>query len=113
MTDVAGEQALLEAEVSELECRPVSALRTLPGPAKAIMARAQELGCPDVYHRAKLLVISVMLREGRIEESGRELHGVLAWAQRRGSSYLLARVHRELSMFYRLVGAGPARRRAD
>jgi two-component system cell cycle response regulator len=94
----------LASSVAELEERPVSALRTLTGPATAIMRRAEELGETEIVQRAKLLVISVMVREGRIEEGGKAAHQVLAWAQGHGSSYLLARVHRELSMFYRLVG---------
>jgi two-component system cell cycle response regulator len=94
----------LAASVTELEERPVSALRTLTEPATAIMRRAEELGETEIVQRAKLLVISVMVREGRIEEGGKEAHQVLAWAQGHGSSYLLARVHRELSLFYRLVG---------
>jgi two-component system cell cycle response regulator len=95
---------MLAACVAELEVRPVSALRTLTEPANAIMRRAEELGETEIVQRARLLVISVMVREGHVEEGGKEAHQVLAWAQGHGSSYLLARVHRELSMFYRLVG---------
>jgi diguanylate cyclase (GGDEF)-like protein len=95
---------LLAAAVAELEARPVSALRTLTEPATAIMQRAQELGETELEHRARLLVVSVMVREGRIADGGRAAHEVLAWAQPHGSPYLLARVHRELSMFFRLVG---------
>jgi diguanylate cyclase (GGDEF)-like protein len=98
------ETRTLAASVAELEVRPVSALRTLTVPATAIMRRAEELGETEIAQRARLLVVSVMVREGRTEEGGRAAHQVLAWAQEHGSAYLLARVHRELSMFYRLVG---------
>jgi two-component system, cell cycle response regulator len=98
------ERAALAASVAELEARPVSALRTLTEPATAIMRRAEQLGETEILQRARLLVVSVMMREGRIEESGQQAHQVLAWAQQTGSSYLLARAHRELSSFYRLVG---------
>jgi diguanylate cyclase (GGDEF)-like protein len=99
-----GEAAHLAAALSELEGRPVSALRTLTAPAAAIQQRAEQLGEADLVHRARLLVISVMMREGRVEDAGREAHQILAWAQRQGSGYLVARAHREVSMFYRLVG---------
>jgi len=98
------EVAQLAAAVSELEGRPVSALRTLTEPATAIMQRAEELGEADLVQRCRLLVISVIMREGQIETGGRQAHQILAWAQQQGSSYLLARAHREVSLFYRLVG---------
>ncbi|MEV6850142.1 GGDEF domain-containing protein [Actinoplanes sp. NPDC051411] len=99
-----GEVARLAAAVSELEGRPVSALRTLTEPATALMRRAEEFGEADLVQRCRLLVISVMMREGQIEDGGRQAHQILAWAQRQGSPYLLARAHREVSLFYRLVG---------
>jgi diguanylate cyclase (GGDEF)-like protein len=99
-----GEVALLMAAVAELEGRPVSALRTLTAPATKIMKRAEELGEADLMQRARLLVISVMMREGQIEDAGRQAHQILAWAQQQGSPYLLARAYREVSLFYRLVG---------
>jgi len=99
-----GEVVVMAAAVAELEGRPVSALRTLTAPATTIMRRAEELGEADLMQRARLLVISVMMREGQIEDAGRQAHQILAWAQRQGSPYLLARAHREVSLFYRLVG---------
>ena len=94
----------LYAAVAELESRPVSALRTLTEPATAIMHRAEALGDDELLQRAKLLVISVIMREGQIEEGGRQAHRMLAWAEQHGSSYLQARAHREVSLFHRLVG---------
>jgi two-component system cell cycle response regulator len=99
-----GELVRLFAAVAELEVRPVSALRTLTEPATAIMHRAEELGDQELLQRAKLLVISVIMREGQIEEGGRQAHRSLAWAEQHGSSYLQARAHREVSLFHRLVG---------
>ncbi|GLY97625.1 GGDEF domain-containing protein [Actinoplanes sp. NBRC 103695] len=98
------EREILLKAVTELELRPVSAVRTLAEPATAIRARAEELGETEIAQRARLLVMSARLREGKIVESGREAHQVLAWAQQHGRSYLVARAHQELSMFYRLVG---------
>ncbi|MFG1608416.1 diguanylate cyclase [Actinoplanes sp. NPDC049265] len=101
---VEDEAAVLRDAVVELEARPVSALRTLVEPATAIRLRAEELGETEIAQRARLVVMSVGLREGKIEENGREAHDVLAWAQQNGHRYLTARAHQELSMFYRLVG---------
>jgi len=101
---VKDERTTLREAVVELEARPVSALRTLAEPAAAIRRRAEELGELEIAQRARLLMMSVELREGKIEESGREAHQVLAWAQQNGQRYLTARAHQELSMFYRLIG---------
>jgi len=98
------ERTALTAAVAELEGRPMSQFRTLREPAVAAERRAAEMGDPDLVHRARLLQIGVLLREGRSEEGGRYAHQVLAWAERHGSPYLLARTHRELAIFYRQVG---------
>jgi diguanylate cyclase (GGDEF)-like protein len=68
------------------------------------MHRAKELGDDELLQRAKLLVISVIMREGQIEEGGRQAHRMLAWTEQHGSPYLRARAHREVSLFHRLVG---------
>jgi two-component system cell cycle response regulator len=94
----------LVATLVELESRPMSEFRTLRGPAADARARAEELGAPEEAQRAALLQAGVLLREGRIGEGGRIAHQVRAWAQEHGSAYVLARAHRELSIFYRLVG---------
>lgn len=98
------DRARLLAELEELENRPTSAFRTLPGPAAAVEEQARALGDLDLASRARLLLVSVQLREGRSEEGGRSAHQVLEWAERHGSPYLLARAHRELAIFYRQVG---------
>ncbi|GAA4590573.1 diguanylate cyclase (GGDEF)-like protein [Actinoplanes octamycinicus] len=94
----------LEAAVAELETRPNSQFRTLREPATEIRRRAEELGAEELHHRADLLLASVDLREGRIGEGGQTAHRVQAWAERHNSPYLLARAHRQLSVFYRYVG---------
>ncbi len=100
----ATDRAALAALVTELENRPMSQFRTLPGPAAEALRRAEELGDTDLAHRARLLQAGVLLRQGRTEEGGPIAHRVLAWAEQHGTPYLLARVHRELSVFYRQVG---------
>ncbi|GIF16895.1 tetratricopeptide repeat-containing diguanylate cyclase [Actinoplanes teichomyceticus] len=94
----------LEAAVAELESRPSSQFRTLRTPATEIRRRAEELGAEELYQRAELLLASVDLREGRVGEGGQTAHRVLAWAERQNSRHLLARAHRQLSVFYRYVG---------
>jgi two-component system, cell cycle response regulator len=98
------ELAVLMEIVVDLENRPTSQFRTLRDPAIEVERRAEELGDLELAHRARLLVVSVQLREGRSEEGGRNAHQVLEWAGRHGSPYLLARTHRELAIFYRQVG---------
>ena len=100
----AADRGALAAAVADLESRPMSQFRTLPGPAEAVRRRADDLGETELAHRARLLLVGVLLREGRTEEGGRIAHQVLAWAQQNGSPYLLARAHRELAIFYRQVG---------
>jgi two-component system cell cycle response regulator len=97
-------RAALAAVLSDLESRPMSQFQTLAEPAAEAERRAGELGDDELAHRARLLSVGVMLREGRSEEGGRTAHQVLAWAERHGSPYLLARAHRELAIFYRQVG---------
>ncbi|MEV6350664.1 GGDEF domain-containing protein [Actinoplanes sp. NPDC051851] len=99
---------VLESAVAELETRPMSAFRTVREPAEAIRAQAAELtaelGADEIRHRADLLLAMVALREGRTGEGGQIAHRVQAWAERHGAPYVLARAHRELSIFYRHVG---------
>jgi diguanylate cyclase (GGDEF)-like protein len=94
----------LAALVAELESRPLSQFRTLPGPAAEAVRRAEDAGDIELAHRARLLQAGVLLREGRTEDGGQIAHQVLAWAERHGSPHLLARAHRELAIFYRQVG---------
>jgi diguanylate cyclase (GGDEF)-like protein len=94
----------LEAAVAELESRPNSQFRTVRGPAGEIREQAEELRAEELYHRADLLLASVDLREGRIGEGGQTAHRVRAWAEQHNAVYLLARAHRQLSVFYRYVG---------
>jgi two-component system, cell cycle response regulator len=94
----------LAATLLELELRRVSEFRTVREPAAAAQIEAAELGDDELGQRAALLRADVLMREGRIGEGGRIAHQILAWAQEHDSRYVLARAHRELSIFYRLVG---------
>lgn len=99
-----GIRADLEAALADLEIRPQSAFRTLGEPAAELVRLAREAGAEDLAQRAFLLQGTVMLREGRIGDGGRVAHQVLAWAAEHDNAYVMARAHRELSIFYRLVG---------
>ncbi|BCY13988.1 GGDEF domain-containing protein [Actinoplanes sp. L3-i22] len=98
------ELGALEAAVAELESRSNSQFRTVRDPAAELRRRAGELGADELCQRADLLLASVDLREGRIGEGGQTAHRVQAWAEQHNSPYLLARAHRQLSLFYRYVG---------
>ncbi|WP_436527450.1 diguanylate cyclase [Actinoplanes sp. HUAS TT8] len=98
------ELGALDAAVAELEARPYSQFRTVREPAVDIRRRAQELGSDHLYQRAELLLASVDLREGNIGTGGQAAHRVCAWAEEHKAHYLLARAHRQLSLFYRYVG---------
>jgi diguanylate cyclase (GGDEF)-like protein len=102
------ERAALAATVADLETRRMSQFRTLAEPAAAAERRAAELGDEELVQRARLITASVLLRRGASAEAGQAVHQVLAWAERNGTPYLLARAHRELAVFYRLIGDGSA-----
>jgi two-component system cell cycle response regulator len=94
----------LAEALDELESLRSSEFRDLSAPAAEIQARAQELGRPEEAQRALLLIGTAALREGRIGEGGQIAQRVRAWAEQHDHPFLLARAHRELSIFYRLVG---------
>ncbi|MFC4064612.1 GGDEF domain-containing protein [Actinoplanes subglobosus] len=98
------ELSALESAAVELEGRPPSAFRTLWEPACRLRQRATELGAEELVQRAMLLQAGVLLREGRTGEGGQHAHQVRVWAEEHEHLNLLARAHRELSVFYRHVG---------
>jgi diguanylate cyclase (GGDEF)-like protein len=100
MVDDAGLAAIL----LELETRAVSAFRTVQAPALEAQRVAEESGDEEALQRANLLLADGMMREGRVGEGGRAAHQALVWAEQHDNAYVLARAHRGLSIFYRLVG---------
>ena len=97
-------RAALAATLLELELSGVSEFRTVRAPAAEAQSLAEELADEEAVQRATLLRADVLLREGRVGEGGRIAHQALAWAELQDSPYVLARAHRVLSIFYRLVG---------
>ena len=98
------ERVALEARLVELESSPSSAFRELLEPAAEVQSRARALGLDELACRASLLLGTAALREGRIGEGGQIAQRARAWAEQHDSPYVLARAHRELSIFFRLVG---------
>ncbi|WP_433791380.1 diguanylate cyclase [Actinoplanes sp. CA-252034] len=92
------------AATAELEARPPSAFRTLWEPTAELRQRATELGAEEVVHRTMLLQALVLLRQGQTGDGGQLAHRVRVWAEQNEDRRLLARAHRELSVFYRAVG---------
>jgi len=103
-TRVVDARAALAATLAELDSRSIAEFRTLHAPVAEAQRLAVELGDEEAAQRAALLQADVLLREGRIAEGGRVAHRARAWAEQHDHPYLLARAHRELSLFYRLVG---------
>jgi tetratricopeptide (TPR) repeat protein len=101
---VHGTRAALVATLVELENRAIAHFRTVWEPAAEARRVAEEIGDEESAQRAALLQASVLLREGRVGEGGRIAHQARGWAEQHDSPYVLARAHRELSIFYRLVG---------
>jgi diguanylate cyclase (GGDEF)-like protein len=97
-------RAALVATLAELENRASAHFRTVWEPAVETRRRAEEIGDEESAQRAALLQAGVLMREGRVGEGGRMANQARAWAEEQDSSYVLARAHRELSIFYRLVG---------
>ncbi|GAA0555620.1 hypothetical protein GCM10010172_42980 [Paractinoplanes ferrugineus] len=97
-------RAAFAAALIRLELHGVSRFRDVRGPAAEIEEQARAAGDEEAVQRAALLRADVLLREGRIGEGGRIAHQARAWAEAHESPFVLARAHRELSIFYRLVG---------
>ncbi|GAA2603366.1 GGDEF domain-containing protein [Paractinoplanes durhamensis] len=97
-------RAAFAATLIELETRGVTEFRTVREPAAEVERAAREAGDEEAAQRAAVLRADVLLREGRVGEGGRIAHQARAWAEAHDSPYVLARAHRELSIFYRLVG---------
>jgi two-component system, cell cycle response regulator len=101
---LADARASLEAAVIRLEALPQAKFRVSGDAAAEVERRAIELGAADLAMRARLLCAIALIREGKSTQGGRWSHQVLAWAQQQNHSFLLARAHRVLSIFYRQVG---------
>ena len=94
----------LAAALTELESSSIADFRLLRGPVAEVHRLAEERGDEPAARRAQLLLADVLLREGRIGAGGRIAHEVRVWAEKHDCGYVLARAHRVLSVFYRLVG---------
>jgi len=101
---VAEDRTALEVAITALEALPQIEFRAAAAPADEIERRATEIGAIDLAMRARLLRAMALIREGGSPEGGQWAHQVLAWAQEFEHSFLTARAHRALSIFFRLIG---------
>ncbi len=99
--------AALTLTLARLESRPMADLRADPESIAEAHRTAVELGDDGAAQQALLLQADVMLREGRLGEGGRVAHQARAWAAQHDNPDVLARAHRVLSFFHRMVGDLP------
>jgi two-component system, cell cycle response regulator len=101
---VIGGRAALEATLVRLEGLPQAQFRLAADPAVEVERLATEHGADDLAMRARMLRTMALVREGKSELGGQWAHQILAWSQEQGHSFLIARSHRVLSIFYRQIG---------
>ncbi|WP_232345126.1 GGDEF domain-containing protein [Actinoplanes awajinensis] len=94
----------LAAELLKLELITAPDLPAERDRALAAQRLAVRLGRRDLYLRATLHLGDVRGREGDTVELGRIAHAVYPEAVQIGDAYLLARSHRQLSVFFYSVG---------
>jgi two-component system cell cycle response regulator len=92
------------ARLEQLERRTTRDFESVPAPAALIELYASERGWPDVVRRAQLIVADVAGRRGDIATQGRVAKEVNHWAAEHGDTFLLARSHRLLAIFFRRIG---------
>ncbi|BCY09289.1 diguanylate cyclase [Actinoplanes sp. L3-i22] len=100
VTEPQAATADLEAQLLALELTTSSDLPDERARATAAQHLALRLGRRDLYLRARLALGDVLGREGDTVELGRIAHSVYAEAVEVGDAYLLARSHRQLSIFF-------------
>ncbi|NJC70693.1 diguanylate cyclase [Planosporangium thailandense] len=97
-------EARLVAALQAMETVPIGQYRKVVAPAGHAERLATEWDLPDLRMRARLVRADVLLRDGDAVEAGRIARQAIAWATERDDSYLLARSHRQLALFFYLVG---------
>ena len=98
----------LSAELDRLELVPFSNMRAAFGPAVALEKRARDLGAESLERRAQLIQADVLGRIGKQTASGQLVREILQWAEEHGDTYVLARSHRLLAMFFDSIGDAPS-----
>jgi len=98
------DRADLEARLEVLERATPQDFESVLAPAVLIELAAAEKGWPDLTRRAQLIIADVAGRRGDIAEQGRVAKQVNRWAAEHGDTFLLARSHRLLAIFFRRIG---------
>jgi diguanylate cyclase (GGDEF)-like protein len=88
----------------QLELHTAQDFRAAAGPAAQAERIAGRNGWTALAMRARLVLGDVLGREGDVAEQGRIAKAVNLWAERNHDSYLLARSHRLLAIFFRRLG---------
>ena len=98
----------LSAELDALEPVPFWNTKTPFSPAVAIENKAREIGAESLERRAQLIQADVMGRIGKHTASGQLIRDVQTWAEEHNDTYLMARSHRLLAMFFDSIGDAPS-----
>ncbi|NJC70105.1 diguanylate cyclase [Planosporangium thailandense] len=94
----------LVAALRAMELARSADYRAVVAPAARAERLATEWDLPDLRLRARLIRAEALLRDGDAVESGRIAEEARAWAAEHGDTYLLARSHRQLCLFFYFLG---------
>jgi two-component system, cell cycle response regulator len=107
--DSARNPAALEAALDLIEGSLLEDFRSAAPPTADAERIAAALGRPDLVMRARLIAADIQGRRGDVAELGKRGRAINAWAYEHRHTYLIARSHRLLSIFFRRIGdAGEA-----
>ncbi len=107
--DSARSPAALEAALDLIEGSLLEDFRSAAPPTAEAERIATALGRADLVMRARLIAADIQGRRGDVAELGKRGRIINAWAYEHRHTYLIARSHRLLSIFFRRVGdAGEA-----
>jgi two-component system cell cycle response regulator len=107
--DTARNPAALEAALDLIEGSLLEDFRSAAPPTTEAERIATALGRADLVMRARLIAADIQGRRGDVAELGKRGRIINAWAYEHRHTYLIARSHRLLSIFFRRIGdAGEA-----
>jgi two-component system, cell cycle response regulator len=94
----------VRARLEELERTTPNDFESVVAPAELLELYATEQQWPDLVRRAQLILADVAGRRGDVATLGRVAKQINQWAGEHGDSFLLARSHRLLAIFFRRIG---------
>ncbi|MEV6630696.1 GGDEF domain-containing protein [Actinoplanes sp. NPDC051470] len=96
------------ALLAALECSSsIDEFAAVRAQAAELRVLASAAGDDEAAHRCDMLIADVLLREGQLGAGGRSARRTQTWAEQHAKPYVLARAHRVLANFYRLLGDFP------